>query len=207
MRGIMSTQIRIVGEAEKKIINQIVLIHLGTFQGFFLTSLGQGFLRQMYQSYCEENNSGLFVALDCRKPIGFLAYSSNLGSLYKYMIRKRLIPFAWYSLIAFFRNPKVFMRLIRAFLKPSESKRNKAYVELASIGVDPQEKTHGIGSMLIKALIDIVDFEKYAYITLETDAINNDSVNLFYKKNGFLLEREFTTREGRKLNEYRYKPH
>ncbi|KXU16623.1 hypothetical protein SORDD17_00170 [Streptococcus oralis] len=39
---------------------------------------------------------------------------------------------------------------------------------------------------------------------LETDAVNNDRVNHFYEKNGFQLHREFTTAEGRKMNEYMY---
>lgn len=96
------------------------------------------------------------------------------------------------------------MRLVRAFLKPSESKREEKYVELASIGVAPNVKSKGIGSQLIDALKAQVDFEKYVYITLETDAVNNDEANHFYKKNGFVIEREFETNEGRKMYEYRW---
>ena len=59
--------------------------------------------------------------------------------------------------------------------------------------------------MLIDTLKSYVDFNEYAYITLETDAINNDAANHFYLKNGFVLEREFTTNEGRKMFEYRYR--
>jgi ribosomal protein S18 acetylase RimI-like enzyme len=120
------------------------------------------------------------------------------------MIKKRLIQFAWYSFFAFLRKPSAFIRIIRAFLKPSESKRNEKYVELASIGVDPAVKAKGIGSRLITELKNKVDFSEYSYITLETDAINNDIAIHFYEKNGFILEREFQTREGRRMNEYRY---
>ena len=120
------------------------------------------------------------------------------------MIKRRLIPFAWYSLGAFFRKPKVFMRLIRAFLKPSESTRAENYIELASIGVDPQTKGQGIGTKLIETLKNEVDFSVFEYITLETDVENNEGANKFYLKNGFRIEREFETREGRKMYEYRY---
>ncbi|MBR6760908.1 MAG: GNAT family N-acetyltransferase [Oscillospiraceae bacterium] len=192
---------------QKGIINAVVEIHLATFTGFFLTFMGRGFLRQMYRSYCDHAPSGLLVALDeQQEPIGFLAYSADMSGLYKFMIKKRLIPFAWYSLGAFFRKPKVFMRLIRAFLKPGESAREDAYVELASIGVKPNIKSKGVGSQLITALKDRVDFTKYAYINLETDAVNNEGANHFYVKNGFVLERSFETHEGRKMNEYRYVP-
>lgn len=191
-------------DTEKDTINDIVSIHLNTFTGFFLTFLGRGFLNLMYRSYAEYNDSGILVAFEEEKPVGFLAYSGDLNGLYKYMIKKRLILFAWYSLGAFFRKPTVFMRLVRAFLKPSESKREEKYVELASIGVAPNVKSKGIGSQLIDALKAQVDFEKYVYITLETDAVNNDGANHFYKKNGFVIEREFETNEGRKMYEYRW---
>ena len=197
--------VRNVHASEKKLINEIVEIHLNTFQGFFLTFMGRGFLYQMYRSYCEGKKSGLLVAEENGKPLGFLAYSGDLSGLYKYMIKKRLLAFAWYSVGAFLRKPAVFLKLVRAFLKPSESRREESYMELASIGVAPEVKTKGIGSRLVDELKSITDWEEYAYITLETDAVNNEGTNLFYKKNGFVLEREYETSEGRKMNEYRFR--
>lgn len=198
-------QIREITESEKDIIDSIVSIHIKTFTGFFLTFMGKGFLRLMYCSYTEYQESGIIVAWEEEKPVGFLAYSGDLSGLYKYMLKKRIVPFAWYSLGAFFRKPAVFMHLIKAFLKPGESMRDERYVELASIGVDSEIKSKGVGSKLIDALKAQVDFNTYAYITLETDAVDNEVANHFYRKNGFELEREYETSEGRKMNEYRYK--
>ena len=163
--------VREVQSNEKKLINEIVSIHLNTFEGFFLTFMGRGFLNQMYKSYCDYEYAGLLVAEDGNKTLGFLAYSSNFSGLYKYMIKTKIIPFAWYSIGAFFRKPSAFMHIIKAFLKPGEAKRKERYVELASIGVDPKSKSKGVGSKLIDELKNRVDFKKYAYITLETDAI------------------------------------
>lgn len=196
-------EIKIASAKEKDVIKKVVEIHIKTFNGFFLTFMGKGFLRQMYSSYAQYDNAGLLVAYEDDTPVGFLAYSSDMSGLYKYMIKRKLIPFAWYSLCAFFRKPMVFMRLLRAFLKPSEAKRNEKYVELASIGVSPECKSKGVGSALISELRRITDFNMYRYITLETDAVNNEIANNFYKKNGFELYREYKTREGRKMNEYR----
>lgn len=197
-------QIKNLDNNDKKIIEQIVKIHLETFEGFFLTFMGKGFLKQMYSSYIRHDKSNILVAIDENVVVGFLAYSEDMSGLYKHMIKRRLIPFAWYSLGAFLRKPKVFIRLIRAFLKPGESKREESYIELASIGVDPQAKGQGIGTKLIERLKDEVDFSAFAYITLETDVENNEYANKFYRKNGFNVEREFETREGRKMYEYRY---
>lgn len=199
-------QIRNIASNEKATIDEIVNIHMQTFTGFFLTFMGHGFLRQMYSSYCSHKKSGLLVAFnEEERPIGLLAYSGDLSELYKFMITKRLIAFAWYAFCAFLRKPAIFMRLLRAFLKPGESKRQEAYVELASIGVSPDCASKGVGTQLISKLKELVDFQEYAYITLETDAVNNEKANSFYRKNGFVLERTYETNEGRKMNEYRYR--
>lgn len=196
--------VREVKSEEKELINDIVSIHLNTFTGFFLTFMGRGFLNQMYRSYCDHEESGLLVAEEDGKAVGFLAYSGNFSGLYKFMIKTRLIPFGWYSVGAFFRRPSAFMHIIKAFLKPSEVKRDEKYVELSSIGVDPTIKSKGVGSLLIDDLKKIVDFNKFAYITLETDAVNNDGAIHFYEKNGFVRERMYETDEGRKMFEYRF---
>lgn len=196
--------IREVKSDEKKIIDEIVTIHLNTFTGFFLTFMGRGFLRQMYQSYCDHEESGLLVAEGDGKTVGFVAYSSDFSGLYKFMIKTRLVQFGWYSMGAFFRRPSAFLHIIKAFLKPSEVKRKEKYVELSSIGVDPNVKSKGVGSKLIEKLKKLVDFEEYAYITLETDAVNNEGAIHFYEKNGFIRERMFVTDEGRKMYEYRF---
>ena len=198
-------EIREIDVEEKQIIKEIVQIHLDTFQGFFLTFMGRGFLRCLYESYCQYRESGLLVAFKEKQPVGFLAYSGDYSGLYKFMIKRKLISFAWYSLGAFLRKPKVFIRLIRAFLKSDDVKRNEKYIELASIGVTPNSKSEGIGTCLIHFLKEKVDFEKYSYISLETDANDNDNVNGFYLKNEFSLFRTYETREGRRMNEYRYK--
>lgn len=191
---------------ESAAIAQIVQIHLDTFQGFFLTFMGRGFLKVLYGAYCEHNASGLLTATnEAGEPVGFLAYSEDLSGLYKFMIRKHLPAFFWYALGAFLRKSGIFLRLVRAFLKSGESVRTEAYVELASIGVRPDMKGRGVGSLLIDELKSRVNFERFAYINLETDAENNEGANRFYQKNGFCLARTFVTREGRKMNEYHYR--
>ena len=201
----MPFEIRVVKKEEKEVINQVVRIHIETFENFFLTFMGKGFLTQMYKSYCCHQHSTLLVAQNEQKEVvGFLSYSTNLSDLYKFMINKKLISFVWYSLGAFVRKPRIFMRLVRALLKPGESVRHEKYVKLTSIGVSPRVKSKGIGSQLIDTMKSLVDFSEFEYISLETDAENNDTVNKFYVKNDFILVKTYETKENRKMNEYRY---
>lgn len=185
-----------------KYVDSIVAIHLETFQGFFLTFLGKGFLGQLYRGFIEHEDSGIIVTIDNGKLLGFCAYSENISAFYKYLLKKRLLQFSWYAVGAFFRKPKAIFRLLRAFGFSKNAKRNEPYIELASIGVLPEAKNRGIGSKMINYLINMPHSAQSHYIKLETDKVNNDAVNLFYQKNGFTLERSYITPEGREMNEY-----
>lgn len=194
----------IVVTNNQKYVDEIVNIHLKTFTGFFLTFLGKGFLKQLYKGFMEHEQSNLIIAIENKKIVGFLAYSENMSELYKYLIKNKLIQFAWYSFIAFLKKPTIFIRLISAFGKSEEVDRNESYIELSSIGVLPDAKGKGIGSKMIDKLKEIVDFDEFDYISLETDAKDNDYANKFYQKNGFKLDRTYKTKQGRIMNEYHY---
>lgn len=196
-----------VKKINNETIKSIVDIHMVTFPGFFLTFLGKGFLKHLYKGFCEHEKSGLLIAIIDKTTVGFLAYSEDISNFYKYLIRHKLLSFAWYSLGAFLRKPSTMFRLIRAFLKPDETKREEKYVELSSIGVDPKMKNKHIGSRLINALKIQYQNKPFSYIKLETDAEDNDNVNRFYIKNGFVLDHSYITPEGRKMNEYRWSLH
>lgn len=191
-------------EIDKAKINEVVEVHVNSFKGFFLTFLGQGFLRQMYRGYVEHSNSGLIIAQDECGIIGFLAYSNNMSSFYKFLVKKHLIGFAYYSLGGFIRKPKVFFRLLRALTYSKQAKRNEDYIELASIGVKPDCNNNGVGTCLISTLKNIVKDSSASYIKLETDAEDNEKANKFYIKNGFQLHHTYETPEKRKMNEYRF---
>lgn len=200
----MVRQMEIRMTNNKKYVNKIVEIHMQTFRGFFLTFLGRGFLKYLYQGFMEEPESGIIVAIEHHEPIGFIAYSENISNCYKYLIRKHLIAFAWYGFLGFIRNPRILFRLLRAFTYSDNSKRDEEYMELLSIGVLPNDKNQGIGTAMIEKLVSITDFNRLMYIKLETDRDNNEGANYFYQKNGFLLDHHYVTPEGRRMNEYRY---
>lgn len=192
------------GRADRARIDGAVEVHMRSFQGFFLTFLGRGFLRQLYRGFAEHGGSGLLVAVDGPCTAGFLAYSADMGGLYRHLLRRRLLPFAWYALLGFLRRPGTFLRLVRALGRPGEARRGEPCVELSSIGVDPGRGGSGVGTMLVDELKGIAEGCPAAYIRLDTDAEHNEGVNAFYRKNGFVLHHAYETPEGRKMNEYRY---
>lgn len=65
--------IREVKSEEKKLIDEIVTIHLNTFTGFFLTFMGRGFLRQMYRYGVKYKNVDVIFANSTPPTQGMLA--------------------------------------------------------------------------------------------------------------------------------------
>ena len=198
--------IRELDTSNSDYIRSVAELHKRAFPSFFLTQLGVPFLQTLYTGYLEDKDSGIIVAENNGKLVGFIAYSNDYPRFYRGLIKNHLIKFAICSAGAAIRHPSFIKRLFRAFKKSESVVKTERYVELASICVDPICESKGIGSALIDYLKGIVDFNTYAYINLETDTDGNESVNRFYVKNGFTLEREFTTAEGRRMNEYRFAP-
>lgn len=188
----------------KNYVRSIAELHKKAFPAFFLTQLGVPFLRTLYTGYLEDPDSGIIVAEENDLLIGFIAYSKDYPRFYKGLIKNHLLKFALCSVGAAIRHPSFIKRILGAFKKSESVVKNERYVELASICVDPKIESKGVGSSLIDFLKDIVDFKTYAYINLETDADENERANNFYLKNGFKLERVFTTAESRRMNEYRF---
>ena len=161
---------------------------------------------QLYRSFIEHDKSELLVAVeDDGKAVGFLAYSWDSRDLYRFMLRRHLISFMWYSFLSFLKKPSIFAKMFSALGMPSRSVRNENYVKIFSIAVDPEYQHQNIGSLLIEELKSRVDFNTYTYITLETDADDNDYANSFYQKNGLVLSSRYITPEGRRMNKYHYR--
>ena len=196
--------IRNMSASEQADIRKLSKLHTRAFPDFFLTQLGVGFLDALYKGYLSDERSGIIVAEDNGRLAGFIAYSNDYPNFYKGLIKNHLFRFAFCSMGAALRHPSFIKRLLGAFKKSDSVVKSEKYVELASICVEPKMGKKGIGSQLIDHLKEMVDFNKYAYINLETDAVNNDAVNRFYVKNGFKLARSFSSAEGRKMNEYRF---
>lgn len=193
-----------IGNSEKEKIIDIVDLHRKAFPSFFLTQLGTSFLKTLYLGYVEDSESGIIVAEKDGLLLGFIAFSKDYSGFFKRILRRYFLRFALSSMIAAIRHPQFIKRLLGAFSKSEEVEKKDRYVELASICVNPESEGQGIGTELVKYLISTIDLNYYKYISLETDAENNEKANGFYLKNGFILSRQYVTSEGRKMNEYRY---
>lgn len=183
---------------------EVTEIHLKSFQGFFLSFLGDSFLNVFYQSICLDQSGVALVIEESGKTLGFVVGSIQPSGFYSRLIKKSWYRFVFASIGAILRKPKIIPKLFRAVYKPNEALPAENCATLMSIAIDPITQGQGYGKKLISQFIEEVKQAGCSSVNLTTDSLNNKAVNHFYCNVGFGLIREFSTPEGRKMNEYLY---
>jgi ribosomal protein S18 acetylase RimI-like enzyme len=180
----------------------VVSIHLRSFQGFFLTFLGHRFLKELYSGILADPTGIAFVCEDQGHILGFVAGTAEPAGFYQRLLRKCWWRFGLAALPAVIKKPSVCLRLFRAFSMPKQVTLEKGRGTLMSIAVAPDEQNRGIGRDLVNAFLQEAVQRGLHQVDLTTDKLNNDTVNSFYLRQGFVCLRSFTTPEGRQMNEY-----
>ena len=184
-------------------VGQVVTVHLSSFPGFFLSFLGVRFLSLFYSGICSAPEGIAFVYLnDVGIPCGFVAGTSNPGGFYSRLLKRDWLKFAFASIIPVLKKPSVIGRIARALFLPSDNPVGGDVAGLFSIGVLPELQGTGAGKKLVQSFLDEAKKKGCKKVFLTTDRDNNEAVNNFYEKIGFSIVREFTTPEGRRMNEY-----
>ena len=199
-QGFMDYQIK---EMEKEHIRKVVAVHLDSFQGFFLSFLGPAFLRELYSSILEDRFGIYLVALDGDQMVGFVAGTARASGVYSRLLRQRLIRFGLAVIPAILKRPAIIPRLLRRISDPhGQPPPDLNRGRLMSIAVSPEEHGKGIGQALVKAFLKESSLRDISQVDLTTDKDENEDVNLFYQGLGFIIEKAFTTPEGRVMNQY-----
>lgn len=184
-------------------VSHVVAVHLSSFPGFFLSFLGCRFLSLFYSGICTAQEGIAFVYLnDAGLPAGFVAGTSNPGGFYSRLLKRDWLKFALASIVPVLKKPSVIWRVARAVSHPSDNPIGDDVAGLFSIGVLPELQGTGAGKKLVQAFLDEAKQRGCIRVFLTTDRDNNDAVNAFYSKLGFVLERQYVTPEGRRMNEY-----
>jgi ribosomal protein S18 acetylase RimI-like enzyme len=181
----------------------IVMVHMASFQQFFLTFLGPGFLARLYLEISREPGAVFLVATDGGgRVVGFAAGVADLPAFYRRAARTKWFTFGMASVRAALSRPSILPRLWRALRAADQAKGASCSASLMSIAVAPETKGAGIGKRLITAFLERMDQQGQTKVCLVTDRDNNAATLGFYDGLGFQKTREFQTREGRWVCEY-----
>ena len=179
-------------------LEAVVAIHTEAFSGFFLTRMGERFLKIYYELVLEFDSSIALVAHDTesRSVSGFAVGFSNPSRFYAEFSRKRRRMLGVITL-AVLRDPTLILQIIRNILRvESQAGHTIDAVELSSIAVGVQGQ--GMGALLLEAFLDNARSEGLHAVYLTTDAVDNSAVRKFYESRGFLLD-GYEDRGGRRM--------
>jgi len=183
-------------------VRYVVAVHLTSFPGFFLSFLGSRFLSLFYSGICSAPEGIAFVYLnDAAIPVGFVAGTSNPGGFYSRLLKSNWFKFAFASIVPVLTKPSVMRRVARAVSHPSSNPIGDHVAGLFSLGVLPELQGTGAGKKLVQAFLNEAKQRECKRVFLTTDRDNNEVVNSFYTKLGFVTERQYMTPEGRRMNE------
>ena len=166
---------------------------------FFLTTLGNSFLKTYYKSVLKTKDSILAGAYIDQKLVGFGVGASLAKGYNKRLVRTSLFPFLWEGVKLLFYKPKAIVQLKNNFRKMGEQKDDGRYAELYSIAVEPDVGIRGIGSAIIHFFECEAKSQGVDRVSLTTDLYENKNVLAFYKKNGYEVYYEFMAYPNRKM--------
>lgn len=175
-------------------------IHLQAFDGFFLTSLGNSFLRTYYQACIESNESINVCAVnEFDDIIGFSIGCVLSKGFHKRLLIQNFPKFFIQGIIILLSRPNALSRLVNNLEKNDFTDDNGNYAELLSIGVLPNYNGQGIGKELIKRFEEEAINKGCKEMALTTDFNKNSNVLEFYKSVGYEIYYEFLTYPDRKM--------
>lgn len=189
--------------AAERDLQTIVAIHLNAFRDSFLTKLGPRFLERYY-AIALAHDTGILLVSERQSEIeGFVCGFLRPGEFYAKLRRDRrsiAIP----VMCAVARYPSLAARVVYSIrsLRKRSTGAEVGGCELSSIAVSPQAAGAGVGKALLTAFLDRAWAMGAGRVYLLTDTDGNASVNAFYRKGGFRLERQFEQFGGRWMNEY-----
>src|SRR3989339_334878 len=170
---------------EPRHAREMAKLHIEGINTGFISSLGLDFVTALYEGIIESKDSFGFVSED-DKVLGFVAFTTSVSRIYKYIILKKGMRFAFLlarKMLSFEKLKKVFETL---FYPVRVKKMNLPEAELLSIVVSGEIRRHGQATELIQQ-----GFEEYHKKGIDQVKVmvsaSNYPANKLYEKCGFKL--------------------
>lgn len=160
---------------------QIATLHIQGIGTGFISSLGLDFVTALYEAIAEDKNSFGFAALKDGKVLGFIAFSTNLGKLYKYIASKRSFKFG-FILVRRMCSLKVIKKVIDNILYPGKMRAmNLPDAELLSVVVAENGRGKGIARQLTEKGFEECRKREIDKVKVLVGAENEPANNLYIK--------------------------
>ena len=181
-------------------LNTVVAIHNSAFPDFFLTLLGNSFLKVYYRAVSRYDGSILLGCYEDSRLVGFCAASILTKGFNIKLIKSDFFSFAKVGISLLFTNARALKRLYLNLSKSDDDQNDtREYAELLSIGVDTTYQGKGIGKLLLTNLEKYIHDKGGHKLSLTTDFYNNQKAIGFYQTMGYQTFYDFIAYPNRKM--------
>ncbi|MBI3007944.1 MAG: GNAT family N-acetyltransferase [Candidatus Omnitrophica bacterium] len=162
-------------------VKSLVNLHQQAFTGLFSTRLGPEYLTFFYESIITSDFSGSFVYKQEDAVMGFIAGTCDRSKIFGMKNKIRV----WRFVIRNFLLFRIGIREIIGFIFYAVwSAKLSGKAELLSFVVDRDYRCHGIGSELLKMLLDYYRDRGISNFVVFSDDKESNGIS-FYLKRGF----------------------
>jgi ribosomal protein S18 acetylase RimI-like enzyme len=163
---------------------QVAALHIQGIPTGFISSLGPSFVAALYDAIAEDPNSFGFAAVEGDRVLGFVAFTTNLSKLYRYVALKKGLKFAL-VLIRRMCSIEALKKVWDNVLYPSKMKKmDLPDAELLSIAVAPEGRGKGIAQQLVDAGMEECRKRRIEKVKVLVADFNKPA-NKLYQKTGF----------------------
>ncbi len=178
-------------------------MHKDSFSRFFLTSLGDRFLRVYYDSVRRDPCGIMLGLFDGEELVGFCAATTLQRHFNSGLIVKNFMLFMRTGLLILFTKPVAILRLLMNMTKTAKGHEEiSEYAELLSIAVASNRQGEGIGRTLVAELEKQLRESGIEKISLTTDYYGNEQAIRFYRSLGYEAGYDFRAWPNRRM--YRF---
>ncbi|MHC4738611.1 MAG: GNAT family N-acetyltransferase [Planctomycetota bacterium] len=165
---------------------EIATLHIQGINTGFISSLGLDFVTALYGAIAEDENSFGFVAFENDSVIGFVAFSTNLGKLYKFAVLKKSFKFG-FILARRMLSLSVFKKVIDNIFYPVRMKKlDLPDAELLSVVVAKEAQGKRLATRLVQKGLEECGNHGMDKVKVLVGA-ENEPANKLYLKCGFEL--------------------
>lgn len=169
-------------------VGQAVALHGGSLGQSFVATLGESFLRSLYEELLHRGMAFLVTASDDGGLRGFILGSADSSRMMSVILRSpwRFLPTVLWAIV---RRPGLIGRVLET-LSYAHKTQTDEHAELIAIVVDPAVRSRGVGRRMLRMLHEELaarGVRRYK-VTVHRSMID---ANRFYAQNGFSLRRTF----------------
>ena len=178
----------------------VVKVHKDSFKGFFLTELGDRFLRVYYDCVRKDERGLLLGFYHEGRLSGFCAATTLSKGFNSHLVKNNMFRFSLIGLGLVLARTQALVRLLKNFSKTDPGKGDDGeYAELLSIGVANKNQGQGIGKKLLIQLEQELRIKGCTALSLTTDYNDNGKAIQFYKGLGYEIYYDFIAYPNRKM--------